>query len=135
MGCLKEVKHPGRLMMGFENVKLRTQDAEKLCKNLPSGSSLLSCLRSKKEQLTEACSAEVFQRQTDAADDWRTDVELHKACKVSVLQLPGMCWCKARAWLSLVCIWGGKIEVRGVLHGERWRNFDVAGCTGSAGCG
>ena len=58
------------------------QDAEKLCKSVAPGATLLSCLRMKKEELSEACQAEVFQRQADAADDWRTDVELYKACKV-----------------------------------------------------
>ena len=43
---------------------------------------MLACLREKKEELSSECKTEVFERQAGAADDWRTDTELFKACKV-----------------------------------------------------
>ena len=60
-------------------------DAEKFCKNLEAGVTVLGCLRDKKDELTSDCKAEVFERQTGAADDWRTDIELFNACEVRFL--------------------------------------------------
>lgn len=57
-------------------------DAEKLCKDLEKGATVLACLREKKEELSADCKTEVFDRQAVAADDWRTDIELFKACEV-----------------------------------------------------
>lgn len=45
--------------------------------------STLGCLRDHKDELAAACQAEVFKRQQEAADDWRTDTELATACKVN----------------------------------------------------
>ena len=57
-------------------------DAEKLCKDLGKETTVLACLRENKEQLTQDCKTEVFERQALAADDWRTDIELFTACEV-----------------------------------------------------
>ncbi|KAK9867536.1 hypothetical protein WJX84_008718 [Apatococcus fuscideae] len=57
-------------------------DVEKLCKDIRGDTNVLSCLRSKKEELSSECSDEVFERQLDAADDYRTDPALFKACEV-----------------------------------------------------
>lgn len=57
-------------------------DAETLCKNLEKGKTVLSCLREKEQDLSAECKTEVFERQAVAADDWRTDIELFKACEV-----------------------------------------------------
>ena len=43
--------------------------------------SILGCLRDHKDELAAACREEVFKRQQNAADDWRTDKELAAACK------------------------------------------------------
>ena len=43
--------------------------------------SILGCLRDHKDELAAACQEEVFKRQQEAADDWRTDKELAAACK------------------------------------------------------
>lgn len=58
-------------------------DVEKLCKNLAAGTTVLACLRGKKEELSSECKTEVFERQVGAAEDWRIDSELVKACEVS----------------------------------------------------
>ena len=63
-------------------------DAEKLCQNLEKGTTVLACLREKKEELTADCKTEVFDRQAVAADDWRTDIELFKACEVGIDTVP-----------------------------------------------
>lgn len=47
----------------------------------PQDYSILGCLRDHKDELAAACREEVFKRQQDAADDWRTDKELAAACK------------------------------------------------------
>ena len=57
-------------------------DVEKLCTTLAAGTTVLACLREKKEELSSECKTEVFDRQAGAADDWRTDTELFKACQV-----------------------------------------------------
>lgn len=57
-------------------------DADKLCKNLAKDVTVLGCLRDNKDQLTEECKAEVFERQALGADDWRADIELFNACEV-----------------------------------------------------
>ena len=86
------------------------QDVEKLCKKLPKDSRALACLREHKEELSEGCKREVFERQAVAADDWRTDPELFEACKVraallgvtnSAIQLWScLCPVDAAAWQS-----------------------------------
>ena len=43
---------------------------------------ILGCLREQYEDLGAACKEEVFKRQAEAANDWRTDKELNEACKV-----------------------------------------------------
>lgn len=44
--------------------------------------SILGCLREQVEDLAAACKEEVFKRQLEAANDWRTDKELKEACEV-----------------------------------------------------
>jgi len=46
---------------------------------------VLACLREKKEELSSECNTEVFDRQAGAADNWRADTELFKACEVRQL--------------------------------------------------
>ena len=43
---------------------------------------ILGCLREQYEDLGAACKEEVFKRQAEAANDWRTDKELNEACQV-----------------------------------------------------
>ena len=43
---------------------------------------MLGCLREQVEELGPACKEEVFKRQVEAANDWRTDKELKDACEV-----------------------------------------------------
>jgi Golgi apparatus protein 1 len=52
---------------------------------------MLGCLREQVEDLAAACKEEVFKRQLEAANDWRTDKELKDACKVGPAKvlLPG----------------------------------------------
>jgi ATP-dependent protease HslVU (ClpYQ) peptidase subunit len=45
---------------------------------------ILGCLREQYEDLSAACKEEVFKRQAEAANDWRTDKELNEACQVIV---------------------------------------------------
>ncbi len=45
------------------------------------------CLREQYEDLGAACKEEVFKRQAEAANDWRTDKELNEACQVHKPQL------------------------------------------------
>ena len=45
---------------------------------------ILGCLREQYEDLSAACKEEVFKRQAEAANDWRTDKELNEACQVSI---------------------------------------------------
>lgn len=47
--------------------------------------SILGCLREQVEDLAAACKEEVFKRQLEAANDWRTDKELKEACQVRCL--------------------------------------------------
>lgn len=47
---------------------------------------ILGCLREQYEDLGAACKEEVFKRQAEAANDWRTDKELNEACQVSNLK-------------------------------------------------
>ena len=42
---------------------------------------MLGCLREQIEDLGQACKEEVFKRQLEAANDWRTDKELNAACE------------------------------------------------------
>lgn len=44
--------------------------------------SILGCLREQVEELGAACQQEVFKRQLEAANNWRTDKELKEACDV-----------------------------------------------------
>ena len=46
---------------------------------------ILGCLRELYEVLRAACKEEVFKRQAEAANDWRTDRELNEACQVLTL--------------------------------------------------
>lgn len=46
---------------------------------------ILGCLREQYEDLSAACKEEVFKRQAEAANDWRTDRELNEACQVLTL--------------------------------------------------
>ena len=52
--------------------------------------SVLGCLREQVEDLGAACKEEVFRRQAEAANDWRTDKELSTACEVQPLNLSGL---------------------------------------------
>ena len=57
---------------------------------------ILGCLRGQYEDLSAACKEEVFKRQAEAANDWRTDKELNEACQVIltwpfVITLPSQC--------------------------------------------
>ena len=45
---------------------------------------ILGCLREQYEDLSAACKEEVFKRQAEAANDWRTDKELNGACQVTL---------------------------------------------------
>ena len=45
---------------------------------------ILGCLREQYEDLSAACKEEVFKRQAEAANDWRTDKELNEACQVFI---------------------------------------------------
>ena len=54
---------------------------------MDKGGHALACLRDNKDKLSDACKAEVFERQAVAADDWRTDPELFAACQVCSLSL------------------------------------------------
>ena len=45
---------------------------------------ILGCLREQYEDLSAACKEEVFKRQAEAANDWRTDKELNEACQVLI---------------------------------------------------
>lgn len=47
---------------------------------------ILGCLREQYEDLSAACKEEVFKRQAEAANDWRTDKELNEACQVILTQ-------------------------------------------------
>ena len=49
---------------------------------------ILGCLREQYEDLGAACKEEVFKRQAEAANDWRTDKELNEACEVHGFQPP-----------------------------------------------
>ena len=49
---------------------------------------MLGCLREQVEDLGAACKEEVFRRQAEAANDWRTDKELRTACEVRQVFLP-----------------------------------------------
>nr|QOL01068.1 putative extracellular protein CSOL_002 [Pseudococcomyxa simplex] len=59
-------------------------DAEKLCAGNFEHYSILGCLREQVEELGAACKEEVFKRQAEAANDWRTDKELKEACEADV---------------------------------------------------
>ena len=48
---------------------------------------ILGCLREQYEDLGAACKEEVFKRQAEAANDWRTDNELNEACQVLQLHM------------------------------------------------
>lgn len=62
--------------------KACVNDADKFCQKLDAGVTVLACLREKKDDLSSECKSEVFERQENAANDWRTDNELLKACEV-----------------------------------------------------
>jgi ATP-dependent protease HslVU (ClpYQ) peptidase subunit len=53
--------------------------------------SILGCLREQVEELGAACKEEVFKRQAEAANDWRTDKELKEACEVVLQTLACVC--------------------------------------------
>jgi hypothetical protein len=56
----------------------------------PQDYSVLGCLREQIEELGPACKEEVFKRQVEAANDWRTDKELKAACEVLLPSLPSL---------------------------------------------
>ena len=64
--------------------KACVNDADKFCQKLEAGVTVLACLRERKEELSSECKSEVFERQTEASKDWRTDSELYKACEVKL---------------------------------------------------
>ena len=51
---------------------------------MAKGQTVLGCLRTNKKKLSPMCNSEIFERQEYAADDWRTDTQLAKACAVRV---------------------------------------------------
>ncbi len=60
-------------------------DAELLICGAVQNYGILGCLREQYEDLSAACKEEVFKRQAEAANDWRTDKVLNEACQVFVL--------------------------------------------------
>jgi len=59
----------------------------KVCKSASDSTapgSVINCLRSNKQKLVAACRNEVFRTQTEAAEDYRFDANLYKACKSAV---------------------------------------------------
>ena len=73
---------------------------------------ILGCLREHYEDLSAACTEEVFKRQAEAANDWRTDKELNEACQVFILSYPA---CIAR---HTTTTWHGFVTclMRSILH-------------------
>lgn len=74
-------------------------DVQKLCGRLAAGESALSCLRKHKDDVSGDCSAEIFRRQENAADDFRLDKELYAACEAD-----------AQTVCSAVDPHGGKVQ-------------------------
>jgi len=59
------------------------EDARKLCTSeyvMPEPGAVLTCLREVKDQLSQACSSEVFRTQEEAANDFRNDAMLYELC-------------------------------------------------------
>lgn len=59
------------------------EDARKLCTPeyvMPEPGAVLTCLREIKDQLSQACSSEVFRTQEEAAEDFRNDAMLYELC-------------------------------------------------------
>ncbi len=93
--------------------------------------SILGCLREQVEDLGAACKEEVFKRQMEAANDWRTDKELKEACDVGL----------SPSHMSFTCLMTGAQRPTGCLtpvkeHFLSWRScFDRQGIQGLIAAG
>ncbi|CAL5218414.1 g90 [Coccomyxa viridis] len=88
-GCKKEltsfkIQRSTNINMDLPLAKACKADAEKFCANKYENYGILGCLREQYEDLGAACKEEVFKRQAEAANDWRTDKELNEACQADV---------------------------------------------------
>ncbi|CAK0736969.1 hypothetical protein CVIRNUC_000833 [Coccomyxa viridis] len=87
--CKKEltgfkIDRSTNINMDIPLAKACKADAEKHCANKYENYGILGCLREQYEDLSAACKEEVFKRQAEAANDWRTDKELNEACQADV---------------------------------------------------